>query len=260
MTSINTPPPGGAGYIAPPAGNTVGGPGAPGAPAAAKGQGPDALQFINRGGDDAHKRISLDLPGSGKNEMGNVSDTVRTLDGLGATDVAGDIYAVMALFQKMAQEQRNSAREVRNSELTAQVQSLNSAAQEIRNAAQDRFVGAVVAGSMQIAGGLVQAGLAGSSFGKGQVEAGALTGTGTGLGQAMSGIGSIANASMELKAAGHDAKKAELEATAKVHESASQQANDMMQQMMDVIRDVREKLGSIEQSRVETTRGIARNI
>ena len=34
----------------------------------------------------------------------------------------------------------------------------------------------------------------------------------------------------------------------------------MMQQMMDVIRDVREKIKDIQQSNVETTRGIARNI
>ncbi len=30
--------------------------------------------------------------------------------------------------------------------------------------------------------------------------------------------------------------------------------------MMDVIRDVRDKLAAIEQSRMETNRGIARNI
>ena len=35
---------------------------------------------------------------------------------------------------------------------------------------------------------------------------------------------------------------------------------NMMQQMMDVIRDVRDKLGAMEQSRAETIRGIARNI
>ncbi|MNH45096.1 hypothetical protein D3C81_2310010 [compost metagenome] len=70
----------------------------------------------------------------------------------------------------------------------------------------------------------------------------------------------MVNASQERKAAEHDAKKAELEALSKVHDSATQQATEMAQQMMDVIRDVREKLSSIEQSRMETNRGIARNI
>jgi hypothetical protein len=45
-----------------------------------------------------------------------------------------------------------------------------------------------------------------------------------------------------------------------VAESGAQHANDMMQQMMDVIRDIRDKLGAIEQSRGETNRGIARNL
>ena len=51
-----------------------------------------------------------------------------------------------------------------------------------------------------------------------------------------------------------------LETQAKVHETGVQHANDMMQQMMDVIRDVRDKLQSIQQAAVETNRGIARNI
>ena len=45
-----------------------------------------------------------------------------------------------------------------------------------------------------------------------------------------------------------------------LHETGVQHANDMMQQMMEVIRDVREKLASIQQAQVDTTRSIARNI
>ncbi|MCY1311373.1 hypothetical protein D9M70_616640 [compost metagenome] len=68
------------------------------------------------------------------------------------------------------------------------------------------------------------------------------------------------NAAQERKAAEHDAKRSEMEAQAKVHESGMQQASEMAQQMMDVIRDMRDKLSAIEQSRLETNRGIARNI
>jgi hypothetical protein len=226
--------------------------------------------------------------------------------GLGEEDVQGDMYAVMALFQKMAQEQRNAAREVRGAEMEAQVSSLKSAAQEIRSAAQDRFVGAVVSGAMQIVGGAmsigagVAGGLASLKGGAKTIESGqktemagelrmmgdsngadVMTGTAkildgqatryaaggqmlNAIGQGSSGIaggiGTIVNAHQEKDAAQHDAKKAELEADAKVHDSGVQQANDLMQQMMDVIRDVRDKLSSIDQSRIETNRGIARNI
>lgn len=226
--------------------------------------------------------------------------------GLGEEDVQGDMYAVMALFQKMAQEQRNAAREVRGAEMQAQVSSLKDAAQEIRSAAQDRFVGAVVSGAMQIVGGAISmgAGIAGGAAslkgGAKTIESGqktemagelrmmgdsngadVMTGTAkildgqatryaaggqmlNSIGQGSSGIaggiGTIVNAHQEKDAAQHDAKKAELEADAKVHDSGVQQANDLMQQMMDVIRDVRDKLSSIDQSRIETNRGIARNI
>lgn len=73
-------------------------------------------------------------------------------------------------------------------------------------------------------------------------------------------IGKSASAGLDFEASLHEANASRLQAQAKLHESASQQANDMMQQMMDVIRDVRDKIQAMDQSRLETTRGIARNI
>lgn len=246
----------------------------------------DGKALISKGGAGLGR---LPPPTPEKTSPGAPADTAKALAAFSPVMVEADIYAVMALFQKMAQEQRNGARQVRDSELQVQVGTLMKAADEIRSAAQDRFVGAVLAGSMQIVGGAVQAGFGmkamtassapkgssdavkqpsnntsltakGSDAAKPSPDSNSLTTTGSGLSQSIVGIGSIANAGFEQKASEHDAKKAELEAQAKVHESASQQANELMQQMMDVIRDVRDKLGSIEQSRLETTRGIARNI
>lgn len=88
----------------------------------------------------------------------------------------------------------------------------------------------------------------------------ALDGYGRGLSQSVSGLGGIVSASFKYEADMADAKRAELEAVAKTHENASQQANDMMQQMQDIIRDIREKLQSISQATIEANRGIARNI
>ncbi|QVQ24864.1 type III secretion system translocon subunit SctB [Achromobacter deleyi] len=196
------------------------------------------------------------------------SDAAGTLDQvsrLSEQDVQTDLYAFMALFQQLAQAMRTSAREVRQSEMTAQVDALKGAAQEIRNAAQERMVGAMVSGAFQIAGGIAQAGsgvMQGRLLANGGSEsvAKSYSDRAAGVSGMASGIGTMVNASQERKAAEHDAKKAELEAQSKVHDSATQQATEMAQQMMDVIRDVREKLSSIEQSRMETNRGIARNI
>ena len=187
-----------------------------------------------------------------------------------------DIYSVMALFQQCAQQMRDNAREVRSAETQAQVKSLMGAAQEIRNAAEDRFAASVTQGAMQIAGGAVSVGMgvAGGVFSAKGINTGAdtvagaklnnigatLSATAQGTGNMVSGTGTIAAAFAEQNAAEHDASKAELEADARVHEQGAQHANDLMQQMMDVIRDVREKLGAIDQARTETVRGIARNV
>lgn len=193
--------------------------------------------------------------------------TLDQLSRLSEQDVQTDIYAFMALFQQLAQTMRTSAREVRQNELQAQVDTLKSAAQEIRNAAQDRMVGAMTSGAFQIAGGMAQVGSGiaqGLTLGKGgqfaESQAKRQSDIGGGLSGIAGGIGTMVNASQERKAAEHDAKKSELEAQSKVHDSGMQQASEMAQQMMDVIRDVREKLSAIEQSRMETNRGIARNI
>lgn len=193
--------------------------------------------------------------------------TLDQLSKLSEQDVQTDIYAFMALFQQLAQTMRTSAREVRQNELQAQVDTLKSAAQEIRNAAQDRMVGAMTSGAFQIAGGMAQVGSGiaqGVTLGKGgefaESQAKRQSDIGGGLSGIAGGIGTMVNASQERKAAEHDAKKSELEAQSKVHDSGMQQASEMAQQMMDVIRDVREKLSAIEQSRMETNRGIARNI
>ena len=83
---------------------------------------------------------------------------------------------------------------------------------------------------------------------------------GQALGSITSGLGGVISAGMRLEAENADASRAEAEARSKEHEIEVQHANDIMQQMMEIIRDVRSKLESINQAAVETNRGIARNI
>ena len=47
-------------------------------------------------------------------------------------DVVADIFTFMALFQKLAQEMRNSNREIRTAELQGQISELQNAATEMR--------------------------------------------------------------------------------------------------------------------------------
>ncbi|WP_420227341.1 type III secretion system translocon subunit SctB [Pigmentiphaga litoralis] len=213
-------------------------------------------------------------------DLSNVVGGAGALPSSKLSDPTADIYSAMKLYQEMAQETRNAAREVRTSEMSAQVDALKNAAQDIRAGAEERFqaaivgsVASVVAGSMHIGAGasaLTAMGSKGagmeaphdtlgakgqfihSSQGQDNLHAGA-----SGI---ISGAGSIAGAGLQSHAAEHDAKRAEMEAAAKVGGQQQQDANDMMKAMQDVIRDVRDKLSSIEQSRLETVRGISKNI
>ncbi|MEO5672262.1 MAG: type III secretion system translocon subunit SctB [Ramlibacter sp.] len=80
----------------------------------------------------------------------------------------------------------------------------------------------------------------------------ALTGSGTGMSSMLGGIGTMASAATTKEADAQDQARARLDVEAKVHETAVQHSNEMMQQMMDIIRDVREKLQSIEQAALQT--------
>lgn len=237
----------------------------------------------------ALKLIGLDLAGMSQSSFEKIYKSMlpepSATAGKGATDglssltpqtVSIDIYSVMALFQKCAQEMRSNAREVRNSEMQAQVTDQLNAAEQIRDAAAERFKAAQAQGWTQIIGGTIQAGMGtfGAIQGSRAINTGVTTnagmslknqadfsaGIGQGLGQMTTGTGNVIASYYEKAAAEHDAQRAELDASAKVHEASVQHANDLMQQMMDIIRDVREKLGAIDQARNETVRAIARNV
>ena len=74
------------------------------------------------------------------------------------------------------------------------------------------------------------------------------------------GLGGIINSGFSYGASMADADKARLDVQAKLAQGGQQLHSDNMQKMMDIIRDVREKLQSVQQAAIEANRGIARNI
>lgn len=233
----------------------------------------------------ANNPLPLPLPGQPKSEQISAH-----LSSFSDTQVSADIFSFMALFQTMAQQMRDTARAQRTTDMQTQVSALQNAAEKMKDAAAERLTAAIVQGSMQIAGGVMQAGMSAASVSstvKGakldsqanamspkaaamtgaKADAAKLTATGQAQmnfaqasGSVSAGLGGIIGASFTHKADLLDADKMSLETQAKVAETGVQHANDMMQQMMDVIRDVRDKLSSIQQASIETNRGIARNI
>lgn len=215
-----------------------------------------------------------DSANSGLNApVANPSDVKDTLNKMASLSnyVGTDVHAMMALFQKLAQEMRDSARQLRNVEAQAQVQAELDAAQKIRDAAEQRMIGAIVSGSMQIAGGI---GMAGSgAYGVHSLQKdnasdiyhamnkyrGIADGA-QGANAVGTGIGQTTQAAQDSKAAATDAEKSRLDAATRVHEQGRNNENEVMSNTLDVIKDIRDKLSAIEQSRLETTRGMARNL
>lgn len=85
---------------------------------------------------------------------------------LEAMSERADIYAVMALFQQISQEARNSARLERRMELETRVQELGQAAQKMRDAAVKRLIGGLISGAIQFTTGLIQIGTNAASAAK----------------------------------------------------------------------------------------------
>lgn len=178
------------------------------------------------------------------------------LEGMAATT---DIYSVMALFQKFGQEARNSARAERQVELQTRIDALADAANQMRLAATLRLAAGVASGVAQIGAGVIQigGGIAGGAA-KTDQAARAIAAITDGGAKIAQGIGSTAQSGFEFAAQMTDASKADLDKDATLAQSKYDQANETMQQMRDLIRDVQGKLAEIEQSAHDTRTQILR--
>lgn len=84
--------------------------------------------------------------------------------------------------------------------------------------------------------------------------------TSRGMGDAMSGVGTMASGALEKNAAMDDAQKQDLDAEAKLHDASSQSASDAAQKMDDLIKSLRDMVGQIQQQQSETNISITRNV
>lgn len=213
----------------------------------------------------------------------NGSHAAQASQRLGSFDqenMRADMYSVMALFQKMAQEMRDSARTERQANTQAKVSELYSSASEITEAAEKRFQGAMISGAFQIAGGVTSMAMGtvsaskqikGLSIASGpggpttqsstlEIQGKQIGAYGAGVGQIFSGVGEMGKASFDKDASAHDAQSKRNEANAQVADLGIQQADDQMRRMMEIIQDMREKTASMQQADIETNKSIARNV
>lgn len=219
-----------------------------------------------------------------------ISSTQASLDELTTEELQIDLYSILELMLRIANDQRDRDRSVRHTEIQNQIANQHDAAAAILNESKNRKWGQIATASMQILGGVAMgAGGVGSgvfsakaatmSLSAAKLDVGSdaakafqstvdrFNGLGrmsSELGQSASGItggtGGITQSLFDGKAATFSAEKTELDATSRAHDARAQQLNDEMQQMMEIIRDVLQRLQSMEQLRLQTNQGIARNI
>lgn len=234
-----------------------------------------------------------------------------------------DVYAVMALFQQVSQEARNTAREQRQAEMQERVEALGQAAEKMRDAALKRLIATCVQAGIQAAGGAIKIGTSAASL-RGAIKAGKMSTEGQKLAQQatnkrniadkaagfktdkfdashqvaalrkeassldaraatfnnraaainarsnaqnqigsgsadmISSAGTIIKGGLDYSAALDDAEKAELEKKAEMARAAFDRANETMQQMRDIIRDIQSKLAEMERSSHDTMKQITR--
>jgi hypothetical protein len=113
------------------------------------------LQVLQQFDNGLNKNATNGVPPPDKGgRTEGVGNMDRALDDA-HSNLATDIYQFMAMYTKIAQQMRATAREQRQDQLQSQVASLNTAADKMVEAAEKRFSAALVQGITQIVGGAV---------------------------------------------------------------------------------------------------------
>lgn len=182
-------------------------------------------------------------------------DAYANLGNMSHEENMTDIMDIMKLFHEVALLSRQSARENRQTEREAAVQAILDQADKIRDAAAWAMAAGIVTGTFQIVGGAMSA--YGGAKASGQ-NAMATMQKWKGAGDAMSGLGQAGGAILNYFAEQARAEQKELEATQKVHDTAAQDESDWMQNMLEVVRDTRQKLEEVIRAQQESMKSIIR--
>ncbi len=193
--------------------------------------------------------------------------------GQASTEVGADLFAVMALLHKMAQNSRKAAREMRAADNQERFAQLQAAADKVKEAAEKNYEAAVKQAAAEIVTGVATVAAAGHSIygtGKAMGESDEMAQKATmnkwdNRGQIVGGLGQIAAGNIKMSAAEDTRAAGQAQAQEKTDEANAQKAQDaadkekeFMQRMEETMQDIRQKLAAMQQSNDETMRTILR--
>lgn len=219
------------------------------------------------------------LPEPDANANKSITDTAAKMQDYD-TSMFVDVFTLMALMHKIANEQKGAAREARTAQQEAQQSLLYQAAEDIRQAAGFALAAGIVSGAMQIAGGMfsMAGGIKAASIqAKGMegfksmdpmmqqatlsnvgARTGAVTAGFSGVGQGMTGLGQIASSGLTYASSLEQAEQKEHEADATRASNFAESETEFLNSLRDMIRDVQDKLQAIQQATDDTTKQILR--
>lgn len=220
----------------------------------------------------------------GGSDLGDIYDRFRlTSDSfeVGMTEIFSVLHEAGVSLRKSMKDVRAAEREVQQSQL-------QEAADKLKNAATFAMVSGIVGGSMQAVGGAVSIGGAAASakgvFGgktpttadvndvldinttpkandvaKLPIEtriqlAQQMSAKWTGSSQVIAGAGQAASAVFDAQAKFQESQKAELDAKATKSQQQVDDSNQLVQDLAEMVRDVRAKLSELENANNETIR------
>jgi hypothetical protein len=157
---------------------------------------------------------------------------------------------VMSLITKMAGEQRERNMEERQKSTDALVESMMDQADEMREAAAQQFAMAVAAGAITIAGGLAQAGMAGSGMKSGLTDGqiGARNAMGTAINASTGGAAGITKGMGDFIGATSQAQCKEMEADQEKIRAMRDSVKDLDDSLRDLIQKTLSAQDAIQQA------------
>ncbi|PTX91916.1 hypothetical protein DB346_23450 [Verrucomicrobia bacterium LW23] len=228
----------------------------------------------NQSTDDSNNDNRPPLVGSNPPDANKVNDADKQIGRIfaaGGETFFGDSFAIMSLFYKIAQSQRETARESRDIARQAQYAAIDTQVEKMKEAANWALAAGIASGAAQIGSGLLsmRAADAGrrelatsntSELGKmqattrvqlamtnDQARGSIMEGGGTALSALFNRFGAMSSEAQKL------AEKDETKAKAAIDNET-----EFVNNMLDIMRDTRQKLQEIANAQTESLRTIMR--
>lgn len=181
-----------------------------------------------------------------------------------SSGVFGNVFEVMLLLHRVAEQQRATARETRELAREAQHEAIHTQAEKIREAANFKLAAGIVTGASSIAGGVASVG-AGRSGISAAGRADKMTHEGRTIGEAgqvgslshmLGGIGQLEHSALHAISEARQAEQKALVSEMRKHQANQEVLAEFQQQMDAMLKQIQEQLARMHEAQERLTANI----